>query len=391
MIRPTIVAGLMACLVVCNSTAIAQEKSVRPGINDNFRNPNPTEFVGRFEVESREVFQHRNKILEACKIEPGQTVADIGAGTGLFTRLFAEAVGKEGHVYSVDIAKRFLEYIDATSRKLGQKNVKTILCTADSTQLPENSIDVAFICDTYHHFEFPAKTMASLRRALKPGGRLILIDFHRIPGKTKEWTLNHVRAGKEIVESEVVESGFLKTRNIDGILEENYIVEFTKSNTSGLKVPQYPILAGYGGVVPVAGAVEKPRPGAKVLLDVTAATPADTVHKGLDRAARLINLYGAAGLKSSDLKLAIVLHGDATRAVLNDDFYRAKFGAKQNPSLPLIKKLQELGVEVFVCGQALNYKGIPESAVERGIPIAESAMSVLINRQMDGYAFLPVP
>lgn len=304
--------------------------------------------------------------------------------------MFSDAVGDKGRVIAVDIAKEFLDHIQATSTRRGQKNVETVLCTKDSTELPEDSVDVAFICDTYHHFEFPLKTMASLRRALKPGGRVIVIDYHRIPGKTREWTWNHVRAGQEVFESEIVESGFLKTREVKGFLEENYLVEFTKSPTPGLKPPQYPIVAGYGGVVAVAHAVEKPRAGAKLLLDVTSAAPADAVHKGLERAARLLNLYGAAGLKASDIKLAVVLHGDATRAVLKDEFYQARFGVDRNPNLPLIRLLQEAGVEVFVCGQALNYKGYEESVVEKSIAIADSALSVIASRQMDGYGYLPI-
>ncbi|WP_437191112.1 methyltransferase domain-containing protein [Planctomicrobium sp. SH527] len=389
-IHPIRMMSLLLLTCCLPGIALAQEKSVKPGINDTFRNPNAQEFVERFEIESREVFHQRQKILEACQIQPGQTVADIGAGTGLFTRMFSGVVGDKGRVIAVDIAKEFLDHIKATSAKLDQKNVETVLCTADSTELPENSVDVAFICDTYHHFEFPLKTMASLRRALKPGGRVIVVDYHRILGKTKEWTLNHVRAGQDVFESEIVESGFLKTREVTGVLEENYLVEFTKSATPGLKPPQYPIIAGYGGVVAVTNAVEKPRPGAKLLLDVTAAAPADAVHKGLERAARLLNLYGAAGLKASDIKLVVVFHGEATKSVLKDEFYQAKFGVERNPNLPLIKLLQEAGVEIFVCGQALNYKGFPESSVEKSIPIADSALSVIANRQMDGYGYLPI-
>lgn len=391
MSRPTVLTTTMFCLLAWLAAGTAQEKSVKPGINDSFRNPNPREFVERFEIESREVFHHRQKILEACRIEPGQTVADIGAGTGLFTRMFSEAVGDKGRVIAVDIAKEFLDHIEATSRERGVKNVDTLLCTADSTELPENSIDVAFICDTYHHFEFPLKTMASLRHALKPGGRVIVVDYHRIPGKTSEWAMNHIRAGQEVFESEIVESGFQKTREVGGFLEENYLVEFTKSPTPGLKPLQFPIIADYGGVVSVINAVEKPRSGAKLLLDVTAAASTDAVHKGLARAARVINLYGASGLKSSDIKLAVVLHGEATKSVLRDEFYQARFGVERNPNLPLIKQLQEVGVEVFVCGQALNYKGFPESTVEPSIPIADSALSVIANRQMDGYGYLPIP
>ena len=106
--------------------------------------------------------------------------------------MFSAAVGKEGRVIAVDIARKFLDHIQATSREAGLKNVDTLLCTADSTELPPESVDVAFICDTYHHFEFPLKTMASLQRALKPGGRVILIDFRRVDGKSTEWVMSHV-------------------------------------------------------------------------------------------------------------------------------------------------------------------------------------------------------
>ncbi|WP_397569690.1 methyltransferase domain-containing protein [Schlesneria sp. T3-172] len=389
-LRPIRLLTLLLLVLFVSGVSSGQEKSVKPGINDTFRNPKPEEFVERFEIESREVFQQRENILEACQIKPGQTVADIGAGTGLFTRMFSDAVGDEGRVIAVDIAQEFLDHVKLTSHQRGQKNVETQLCTPESTELPDDSIDVAFICDTYHHFEFPLKTMASLRRALKPGGRVIVIDFRRIPGKTKEWTLNHVRAGQEVFESEIVESGFLKTREVNEFLEENYFVEFTKSATPGLKSPLYPIIAGHGGVVAVPNATEKPRSGAKLLLDATAAAPAGSIHKSLDRAARLLNLYGVAGLKASDVKIVVVLHGEATKSVLNDEFYQARFGVEQNPNLSLIKLLQDAGVEVFVCGQALNYKAFPESAVAKGISVAESALSVIANRQMDGYGYLPL-
>lgn len=75
-----------------------QEKSVRPGINKPFENPNVKEFIGKFEIESRELYARRNDIVAACKLRPGMAVADVGAGTGLFTRLFAREVGEHGKV-----------------------------------------------------------------------------------------------------------------------------------------------------------------------------------------------------------------------------------------------------------------------------------------------------
>jgi predicted methyltransferase len=219
-----------ALLAVVASAAplAAQDASVKPGINDPFKNPDLPGFLGKFETESREVFTKRAEIVAACKLTPGLTVADIGAGTGLFTRLFAEKVGPKGRVFAVDIAPKFLDHIAATSKAMKLTNVTTVRCTDRSCEVPPNTADVVFICDTYHHFEFPQRTMATVHAALKPGGRLVLIDFKRIPGTSSEWTLGHVRAGQEVFEREVIESGFRKTGVVTGVLTENYLVTFVK-------------------------------------------------------------------------------------------------------------------------------------------------------------------
>lgn len=207
--------------------AAAQEKSVRPGINKPFENPDVPEYIGKFETESREIFAQRKEIVAACNLKPGMAVADIGAGTGLFTRLFAKKVGPKGKVYAVDIAPRFIEHIEKACKKADIKNVVGIVCTADSVRLPARSVDAAFICDTYHHFEFPFKTMTSIHEALRPGGRVIVIDFHRIEGKSREWVLNHVRAGQDVVVKEIESCGFKKVAE-KKLLQENYFVEFEK-------------------------------------------------------------------------------------------------------------------------------------------------------------------
>lgn len=364
----------------------AQKQSVRPGINDSFRDPNVDEFVGRFEVESREVYARRKEIVEECRIEPGQSVADIGAGTGLFTRMFSDAVGKTGRVIAVDISPKFLERIRETCRETGRQNVETLLCKDNSTELPANSVDVAFVCDAYHHFEFPYKTLATLHRALKPGGRVVLVEFQRIKGKSRDFIMSHVRAGQEAFESEFARSGFRKVREAPDILAENYLVVFEK----GAEL-EFPIIADYGGVVPLKAAAEPPRAGAKVVFDATSDAKPGEVNKGLERVARLLNLYGAAGLKAADVKIAIVLHGEATKSVLTDASYKSRFEIERNPNLPLIRELRKAGVEVFVCGQALNYKGFAADEVADEIPVAAAALTVIVNKQTDGYAYLPGP
>ncbi|MFO0807632.1 MAG: class I SAM-dependent methyltransferase [Gemmataceae bacterium] len=220
-------------LVLVPASARCQDKSVRPGINDPFRDPDVKKFVETFEGESREIFVHRDRVVTACGLKPGMVVADIGAGTGLYTRLFARAVGPDGQVYAVDIAGKFLEHVRKTSRDAGLRNVTPVLCNDDAVDLPPHSIDLAFICDTYHHFEFPARTVDSIRRALRPGGRLIVIDFERIPGKSRDWVLGHVRAGREVVEREIGTAGFRKTNEVGGIFEENYFTIFTRQDDAG--------------------------------------------------------------------------------------------------------------------------------------------------------------
>ena len=221
----------VAVLATAPLPAISQEKSVRPGINKPFENPDVKEYIGKFEVESREVFAKRREIVANCKLKPGMIVGDIGAGTGLFTRLLAKEVGPGGKVFAVDIAPKFIEHIEKTCKEQGLKKVVGVVCKPESVELPANSIDLAFICDTYHHFEFPFKTMASIHRALRPGGQVVLVDFHRIEGKSSEWVMNHVRAGQEVFTREILASGFKQVGQAK-FLRENYFIRFEKTGTA---------------------------------------------------------------------------------------------------------------------------------------------------------------
>lgn len=201
------------------------------GINDNFKDPelNVNQWLERFEVESREVYAARTAVLKACAIKPGERIADVGAGTGFYSQLFAKTTGWDGWVYSVDIAPKFLQHIASRATVDGIENLTTVLGTDVSIRLPPESVDLVFICDTYHHFEKPNQSLASIYRALKPGGRLVLIDFDRIPGKSRDFILGHVRAGKEVFQGEVIAAGFQFTDEVevDGF-EENYLLRFTK-------------------------------------------------------------------------------------------------------------------------------------------------------------------
>jgi ubiquinone/menaquinone biosynthesis C-methylase UbiE len=208
--------------------AVAQEQSVKPGINDSFQNPDVDRYVRMFEGESRSIYKHRAAIVDTLQLKPGMDVADVGAGTGFFSLLFSDEVGKRGTVHAVDIADNFIEHIKKTSKEYGKKNVKATVCTERSVELKPESVDVVFICDVYHHFEFPNDTMKSIHAALRPGGRLIIVDFERVVGVSREWTLDHVRCGKGTLTDEVKDSGFDFVQQIEDEMPEQYILEFVK-------------------------------------------------------------------------------------------------------------------------------------------------------------------
>ncbi|RCS54031.1 methyltransferase [Bremerella cremea] len=226
-----VVAALSAPAFAQETAAPSSPQSVKPGINDKFLDPDlkVEEWVQRFEVESREIFHARDEIVKQLKLKPGDRIADIGTGTGLFVEPFAKAVGKEGWVYAIDIAPKFVERVGKLAKELHLDNVTPVVGGEDDIRLAPQSIDVAFICDVYHHFEYPQASLASIHKALVPGGQLVVIDFNRIPGKSRDWTLSHVRAGKEVFRQEIEDAGFEFVEEVKlSEFQENYFLRFTR-------------------------------------------------------------------------------------------------------------------------------------------------------------------
>ncbi len=208
-----------------------ETNAARADINDSYLDPemNVEEWIARFEVESREVYAARDDILKAMALQPGGRVADVGAGTGFYAVLFANDVGKTGWVYAVDISPRFAQHLVGQSTEAEHPNISVVLCNQQSIMLPPNSVDVVFCSDTYHHFTSPAETLASIHTALRPDGSFFVLDFERIPGVSREWTIGHVRAGKQTVIGEIEEAGFRLVREFSiPALSENYFLRFRK-------------------------------------------------------------------------------------------------------------------------------------------------------------------
>lgn len=220
---------LLVCLHISGIADLqAEEQSVRPGINTYFMDPDWQQWVNRFERPGREIYDRRFDILHASALSPGMDVADIGAGTGLFTRLFSREVGAQGKVYAVDISRPFVENILYQGREQGLMNIEGVVNSPGDVMLEEGSIDLAFTVDTYHHFEYPQSMLASIRKALRSGGRLIVVDFRKQPGVSSDWVMKHVRASKDKVIEEITSAGFVLIDD-KPFLRANYFLVFRKA------------------------------------------------------------------------------------------------------------------------------------------------------------------
>ena len=219
----SIILLVLSCVLALNAT----EQSVRPGINDHYQNPDFKTWQRRFESPGREVFDMANEIVDALQIRAGMHIADIGAGTGLFSRRFAERLKGTGRVYAVDISKGFVANITQQAKQAGLKNIRGIVNTDKTTGLAKDSIELAFVCDTYHHFEYPQAMLSSIHQALRNNGRLVVIDFRKDPKISSDWVLGHVRAEQNRVKQEIEAAGFRYLRDED-MLQSNYFMVFQK-------------------------------------------------------------------------------------------------------------------------------------------------------------------
>ena len=152
----------------------------------------------------------------------------------------------------------------------------------------------------------------------------------------------------------------------------------------------HPTIQGYGSVVRLPDAAHQPRPGTKLLVDVTRGGDPNKLNPAIEKVAKYVNLYAGGGAEPADVQIAVVFHGDATLSVLNADAYAEKFKTQGNPNLDLLHQLHEAGVELSVCGQSLISKGSQPEEVAVLVDTAVSALTAVANLQADGYAYLPL-
>ena len=135
-------------------------------------------YIAMLEDPKRDAYQKPHEVITALDLKPGQVIADIGAGSGYFSFRLAHHVGP-GRVYAVDISPDMILHMNRRVRDLGITNLTTVLAPPDDPLLADTSLDRVFICDTWHHVEKQGEYLGKLKKMLKPGGQLVMIDFQK--------------------------------------------------------------------------------------------------------------------------------------------------------------------------------------------------------------------
>jgi cyclopropane fatty-acyl-phospholipid synthase-like methyltransferase len=138
----------------------------------------PKAYIAALEDPQRDAYQKPDEVLEALKIKAGEIIADIGAGSGYFTARLAHHVGPAGRVYAVDISPDMIQHLQQRVRDMKLSNVSPILARPDDPLLPQ-PVDRFLIVDVWHHVENQSGYLAKMKERLKPGGQIIMIDFHK--------------------------------------------------------------------------------------------------------------------------------------------------------------------------------------------------------------------
>jgi ubiquinone/menaquinone biosynthesis C-methylase UbiE len=168
------------------------------------------QYIARLEDPARDAWQKPDAVIQALKLEEGHIVADIGAGSGYFTLRLTQAVGSEGMVYAVDTASGMLHHLRQRLREEGISNVRTMKVPPHDPLLVDGSIDVAFVCNTYHHIEDREVYLRKIRKALKPDGRIIIIEFNK-EGDIPVGPPSQMRLSKDSVRKELQAAGLSVT------------------------------------------------------------------------------------------------------------------------------------------------------------------------------------
>jgi ubiquinone/menaquinone biosynthesis C-methylase UbiE len=216
--------GTTFTLAIALSVA-AQQTGVHPLSGRRFAQTMGTEGADWLDRAERDVEEDPDRAIDVLKIEKGSTVADIGAGSGYMTVKLAKKVGPQGSVYATDIQQGMLDLLNKRLAKGKITNVSVVLGAQDDPRLPIDTLDLVLMVDVYHELSQPQLMLRHIRASLKPGGRLVLLEYRKedpsIPIRPE-----HKMSAAE-AKLEVEAEGFKLTRTNED-LPRQHILIFTK-------------------------------------------------------------------------------------------------------------------------------------------------------------------
>jgi len=216
----------ISILILASSTAFAQ---VAEKANTGYKTPEGRERVAQTLIApDRDARQKPVELVRAMPLQEGMVVADVGTGAGYMLPFLSRTVGAKGRVLAEDIQDDFLAKAraKAQSEKLG--NISFIKGSETDPKLPEAAVDVALALDSYHHYDYPEKMLAGIRKGLKPGGKLVIVEYYkRANAMPNGRALEHIRLDAPDVIKEIEANGFHLESQREHVKDSQYMLVFT--------------------------------------------------------------------------------------------------------------------------------------------------------------------
>jgi predicted methyltransferase len=215
--------AVLALAGICASGQVAQTA------NQNYRTESGRESVAKgLTAANRDATERPKELIAEMGLKPGMTVADIGTGAGYMLPWLSGAVGPEGKVLAEDIFDDFLAKAKARAEEAHLTNVGFIKGTEHNPGLPEHGVDMILALDSYHHYDYPQEMLAGFRQALRPEGRLVIVEYYKRRGAMGggDGALTHIRLDDSGVIKEVEAAGFALVKELEHIPKSQYMCIF---------------------------------------------------------------------------------------------------------------------------------------------------------------------
>jgi len=166
-------------VLCCAASLFAQDHTKRSAEELHRLHQNSEAYIAFLEDPKRDQYQKPHEVIQALDLKEGERIADIGAGSGYFAFRLGRHVGEAGQIYAVDVSPEMIIHMNRTIRDQKITNVRTILAPPDDPLLPEKSVDRFFFCDTWHHIDTQKGYLELMKKMLRPGGQIVMIDFQK--------------------------------------------------------------------------------------------------------------------------------------------------------------------------------------------------------------------